>query len=166
MIEVHIIAIILYYRRIRLRKRLNLEAYLFNLARWCCKRLESCKFNRYHILARPLLSSSTWLRPPFQQSDGDKGTYVICDVCTSSALWGRTLRGVIKATTPVPSDLLNVFLITVRMLAGVEKLLIEIQFVTAHEQRKFNIINQLNAQHSTAIELYRTLFSLEYLQKI
>lgn len=76
------------------------------------------------------------------------------------------MRGVIKATTPVPSDLLNVFLITVRMLAGVEKLLIEIQFVTAHEQRKFNIINQLNAQHSTAIELYRTLFSLEYLQKI
>lgn len=77
-----------------------------------------------------------WLRPPFQQSDGDKGTYVICDVCTSSALWGRTLRGVIKATTPVPSDLLNVFLITVRMLAGAKKLLIEIQFGTAHDQEK------------------------------
>lgn len=139
-----IIAIICYTTR--LYKQLNLEVYLLNLTRWYCKRLESCKFNRYHILARPLLSSSVWLRPSFQQSDGDKGTYVICDVCTSSALWGRTLRGVIKATTPVPSDLLNVFLITVRMLAGPEKLLIEIQFVIAYDQeRKFNIINQLNA---------------------
>lgn len=42
-------------------------------------------------------------------------------------------EGVIKATTSVPSDLLNVFLITVRMLARARKLLIEIHLATERE---------------------------------
>lgn len=52
------------------------------------------------------------------------------------------------------------------MLAGPEKLLIEIQFVIAYDQeRKFNIINQLNAATFNDYQT-STLYSLEYLQKI
>lgn len=52
------------------------------------------------------------------------------------------------------------------MLAGPEKLLIEIQFVTAYDQeRKFNIINQLNTATFNDYQISTLYFLLNTYRK-